>query len=68
MTRYDFKAIPEAIRAFGITAIVFVGAQITQIAAEGTSDWENALFSLGVGAFAAGIAAAVAALTRNQPL
>ncbi len=68
MTRYDFKLWPEAVRAFVITAGTFIGSQIVLTdSGSGVESWEALLFSIGVGAFAAGFAAFVAALTRNSP-
>ena len=68
MTKYIFKNVPEAIRAFIIAAIVFIGAQVATLNDIGeVEDWEQLLFSIGVGALSAAGAAALAALTRNQP-
>ena len=67
MNKYDFKWAWEAGRAFVIAVIVFASAEITQIAngAE-VEDWQAVAFSLGVGALSAGVAAALAAFTRNK--
>ena len=68
MDKYDFKWAWEAGRAFVIAVIVFAAAGITQIAnGAGVEDWEAVAFSLGVGAISAGVAAALAVVTRNKP-
>ncbi len=64
---YDFKLIPEAIRAAGFAAIVFglsLGVQfnIEDVA----SDWQTYATSAASGLVAAAFAAALAVMTRRS--
>lgn len=68
MQRYDFKLLPEALRAGGIALVVF-GLQflVSFNVDELIDDWQTYVKSLGSGATAAAAAAILAAWTRNRP-
>ncbi len=68
MTRYDFKLWPEALRAFVIAAAAFGLSLAAGLDGSTIDSWERWAFSAGVGIAVAGAQAALAVLTRNQPL
>lgn len=64
---YEFKLIPEAIRASAFAAIVFVLSLGVQFNVEDVaSDWQTYATSAGSGLVAAVAAAALAVMTRRS--
>ena len=65
--QYEFKLIPEAVRAGGIALLVFVVTLLVDFDVdEVVSDWQTYVKSLASGGVAAAAAAILAVLTRPR--
>jgi hypothetical protein len=63
---YDFKLLPEALRAAGFALVVFLLTTFASFNFSEVTDWKTWGISLGSGAIAAAAAGALAVLTRNR--
>jgi hypothetical protein len=61
---YDFKLLPEALRAGAFALIVFIATQAANIQAQ--DDWKEWAVSAGIGAIAFVGAAVLGVLTRPR--
>ena len=68
MKRYDFKLLPEGLRAAGFGALVFLATLLVDFNVDQVvSEWQTYVKSLVSGGAAAAAAAFLAAITRKQP-
>lgn len=68
MKKYDFKLLPEGLRAAGFGVLVFLATLLVNFDLENVlNEWETYVTSLVSGGAAAAAAAFLAAVTRNRP-